>query len=101
MLESFLPHIGFVDGTICSTQNLSSVAWAIYAPTNELITLRGVCLGHATNNIAEYSVIIELLIDVISVGIRHLVVQLDLHLIVLHLSNVYAIRSPTFLRVYL
>jgi hypothetical protein len=74
MSESSLPHIGFPDGASCSTQNLAFVAWAIYAPTNELITLRGVCLGRATNNIVEYSVVIELLIDSISLGIHRLVV---------------------------
>jgi ribonuclease HI len=74
MSESSLPYIGFVDGTSRSTQNLASTAWAIYAPTNELVSLRGVCLGRATNNIAEYSAIIELLIDAISLGIHHLVV---------------------------
>jgi hypothetical protein len=94
------PHIGFADGAR-STQNLASTAWEIYAPTNELITLRGVCLGRVTNNMAEYSTVIEFLIDVILFGIRRLVVKLDSHLVVLHLSNVYAIRSPTLLRVYL
>ena len=59
------------------------------------------CLGHATNNIAEYSTVIELLIGAISLGIYHLVVRLDLQLVVLQLSNVYTIRSPTLLRVYL
>jgi ribonuclease HI len=77
MSESSLPHIGFVDGASHSTHNLVVVAWEIYTPTNKLITLRGVCLGHATNNIAEYSSVIELLIDAISLGIRHLVVKLD------------------------
>jgi ribonuclease HI len=74
MSESSLPHIGFIDGTSCSTQNLASAAWAIYAPTNELIILRGVCLSRATNNIVEYSTVIELLIDAISLYIRHLVI---------------------------
>jgi ribonuclease HI len=101
MSESLLPYIGFADGTSCSTQNLVSTAWAIYAPTNELVSLRGVCLGHATNNIAEYSVVIELLIDAILLGILHLVVRLDSQFLVLQLSNVYTIRSPTLLRVYL
>jgi ribonuclease HI len=77
MLESPLPHIGFADGASRSTQNLTSTAWAIYAPINELITLRGVCPDRATNNIAEYNTIIELLIDVISLDIRHLILQLD------------------------
>jgi ribonuclease HI len=101
MSESSLPHIGFADGASHSTQNLASTAWAIYAPTNELISLRGVCLGRATNNIAKYSVIIELLTNSISLGICHLVIRLDSQLVVLQLSNVYAIRSPTLLRVYL
>jgi hypothetical protein len=91
MLEFSSPHIGFTDGTSHSTQNLTSAAWAIYAPTSELISLRGVCFGRATNNIVEYSTVIELLINSISLGIRHLVIQLDLQLIVLQLSNVYAI----------
>ena len=101
MLKSSLLYIGFTDGTSRSTQNLSSTAWAIYAPTNELVSLRGVCLGRVTNNIAKYSVVIELLVDAISLGIHHLVMRLDSQLVVLQLSNIYSIRSPTLLRVYL
>jgi ribonuclease HI len=101
MLDSSLPYIGFSDGANRSTQNLSSAVWDIYTPTNELVSLRGVCLGRVTNNIAEYSVVIELLVDAISLGIRHLVVRLDSHLVVLQLSNIYSIRSPTLLWVYL
>jgi ribonuclease HI len=91
MSESSLPYIGFVHGASRSTQNLVYIAWAIYAPTNELVSLRGVCLGRATKNIAEYSIIIELLIDAISLGICYLVVRLDSQLVVLQLSNVYTI----------
>jgi hypothetical protein len=91
MSASSLPYIGFVDGASRSTQNLASAAWEIYTPTNELISLQGVFLGRATNNIAEYSAIIELLTDVISLGIRQLVVQLDSQLVVLQLSNIYTI----------
>jgi ribonuclease HI len=101
MSESSPPHVVFADGASCSTQNLASSSWVIYAPTNELITLRGVCLSHVTNNIAEYSVVIEFLIDAISLGIHHLVVRLDSQLVVLQLSNVYAIGSPTLLWEYL
>jgi ribonuclease HI len=99
--ESSLPYIGFTDGGSRSTQNLASAAWAIYTPTNELFSSRCVCLGYATNNIVEYSVVIELVIDAISLRIRHLVVRLDSQLVVLQLSNVYTIRSPTLLQVYL
>jgi ribonuclease HI len=74
MSESSLPYHGFADGASRSTQNLAYVAWAIYSPTNELISLHGVCLVRATNNIAEYSVIIELLLDAILLGIHRLVI---------------------------
>jgi ribonuclease HI len=60
-----------------------------------------VCLGRVTNNITEYSSVIELLIDAISLYIHHLVIRLDSQLVVLQLSNVYVIRSPTLLWVYL
>jgi ribonuclease HI len=101
MSVSPLPYVGFVDGASHSTQNLASVAWEIYMPTDELISLRGICLGRATNNIVEYSAVIELLTEAISLGIHHLVVRLDSQLVVLYLSNIYSIRSPTLLRVYL
>ena len=44
---------------------------------------------------------VELLVDAIALGIHHLVVRLDSQLVVLQLSNVYSIRSPTLLRIYL
>jgi ribonuclease HI len=95
MSVSSLPYIGFANGAIRSTQNLTYAAWEIYTPTNKLISLHGVCLSCETNNIVEYSAVIELLTNVVSLGIRHLVVRLDLQLVVLQLNNVYAIRSYT------
>jgi ribonuclease HI len=101
MSKYSLPYIGFADSASRSTRNLASAAWEIYDSKNELISLRGICLGQATNNIAEYSTVVELLVDAISLGIRYLVVRLDSQLVVLQLSNVYSIRSPTLLRIYL
>jgi hypothetical protein len=74
MLVYFLPYIVFVVGASRNTQNLASVAWEIYAPTDDLISLHSVFLGHATNNIVEYSVVIELLTDTISFSIFYLIV---------------------------
>jgi ribonuclease HI len=74
MSLSSLPYIIFVDGASHSTQNLTSTTWEICAPTDELISLHGVCLGPETNNIMEYSAVIKFLTDTISFGICHLVV---------------------------
>ena len=74
---SVTPHIGFIDGAFHSTRNISSMAWAIYDPNGELIDLQGIYLGRTTNNIAEYSAVIEPLSEAIALGIRELVVNLD------------------------
>ena len=50
-----------------------------------------------TNNIAEYSVMIELLHYAISHAIRSLEVRLDSQLVVLQLNGVYRIEDPTLL----
>ena len=88
------PHIGFVDGACHSTRNLSSVAWAIYNPNGELIDLQGIYLGHTTNNISEYSAVIELLSEAIILGIREFIVNLDSQLVVPQLNGQYFFRNP-------
>ena len=69
--------VGFADGASHSTRNLSLAAWVIYDPTGELVNLQGVFLGPATNNVAEYSAILELLTKAVNLGIHVLLVHLD------------------------
>jgi len=95
------PHVGFFDGACRSTRNLSSVAWAIYNPNGDLIDLQGIFLGRTTNNIVEYSAVIKLLSEAITLGIRELVVNLDSQLVVLQLNRKYSVRNPQILRMYL
>ena len=65
-------YVGFADGSSCHTCNLASAAWVIYSPSGQLVTLRGTCLGIASNNVAKYRVVIELLWDALSRGITQL-----------------------------
>eukprot|EP00253_Pinus_taeda_P021732 PITA_21732 len=95
------PHIGFANGACLGNQNLSSAAWAIYEPHGELTDLQGICLDRTTNNIVEYSVVIELLSEAIALDIQELVVNLDSQLVVLQLNGNYSIRNPQILRMYL
>ena len=94
-------YIGFANGACRSTWNISSAAWVIYSPSDELVSMHGVSLGQTTNNIAEYSAVAELLSEYISFGIRRLIVRLDSELVVLQLNRVYAIRNPVLLRLFL
>ena len=94
-------YVGYADGASHSTRNLSSAAWAIFDPSGELVSFRGVCIGRSTNNIAEYSALIELLSDTIAHGIRQLIVRLDSQLVVLQLSGIYSVRNPAIYRMFL
>ena len=90
-------YIGFAYGAIYHTQNLASATWVIYTPTGQVLSSGSVCLWPSSNNIAEYSVMIELWRNAISHGIRSLEVHPDSQLVVLHLNGVYRIRDPTLL----
>ena len=98
---SGLPYVGFTDGASCSTRNLSSATWAIYDPHGELVDIQGVYLGCTMNNVAEYSVVIKLLVEAINLDIRTLVVNLDSQLVVLQLNGRYYVRDHQILRLYL
>ena len=89
MLMSLQKYIGFVDGACRSNRNISSTAWVIYSPTDELVSMHGVSLDQTTNNIAKYSAVIELLSKSISFGIWSLIVRLGSELVVLQLNKVY------------
>jgi hypothetical protein len=65
-------YLGFTDGSSHHTQNLVSVAWVVYSLEGLLVSSGGVCLGPSMNNVAEYSIIIEILHDAISHGIHSL-----------------------------
>ena len=87
-------HIGYTDDASHWTQNLASAAWALYTRSHEMLHSSDICLGSATNNQAEYIVVIGLLADAQHHHIRHLSVFLDSQLVVLQLNNVYHVRDP-------
>ena len=77
------------------------MAWVIYDPHDELVDLQGVYLGCTTNNVIEYSVVIELLTEAINLDICTLVVNLDPQLVFYQLNCRYSIRDHHILSLYL
>jgi len=94
-------YAGYADGACRHTRNIASTTWVIYLPSGQLLSSGGSCLGPTTNNLAEYSAVIELLIDTICHGIDHLIVKLDSQLVVSQLNGIYSIRNPMLLQKYL
>ena len=94
-------YIGFADGVSRHTQHSASTAWVIYTPMGQVLSSGGICLWPSSNNVAEYSAIIELLWDAISHGVLSLEVRLDSDLVVSQLNGLYHVRDPTLLRRFL
>ena len=69
MMSESVIYTRFVDGASHHTLNLASTTWVLYEPSDQLLSSGSTCLGPSTNNIVEYSAIIELLLDTISHGI--------------------------------
>ena len=93
--------LGFVDGSSRHTHQLASAAWVIFSPDHLVVSSGGACLGPTSNNVVEYSAIIELLQDAISHDIQSLEVLLDSQLVVSQLNGQYRVRDPTLLRIFL
>ena len=93
--------IGYADNASRHTWRLASVAWVIFTPQGQLLFSGGICLGDTTNNVIEYSAVIELLRNALSLGISHLRVYLDAQLVVSQLNRVYWIHDPTLHRQFL
>ena len=94
-------YIGFTDGANHHTQKIALDTWVIYTPTGQVLSSGGVCLWPSSNNVVEYSAVIELLRDAISHGVLSLEVRLDSQLVVSHLNGSYRIRDPILLRRFL
>ena len=94
-------YIGFTDGASHHTQHSASTTWVVYTPMGQVLSSRGVCLRPSSNNVAEYSAIIELLRDAILHGILSLEVRLDSELVVSQLNGLYHVRDSTLLRRFL
>ena len=83
------------------TKRIASAAWVLYTPDSDLLGSGGIFLGNATNNVAEYMSVIQLLKEAASRDISNLVVRLDSQLIIMQLNNHYCVHHPILLRYFL
>jgi ribonuclease HI len=93
--------VGYADGASRHTRRLASTTWVIFTPQGQLLSSEGICLGDTTNNVVEYSAVIELLCDALSLGISHLQVYLDAQLVLSQLNRVYRVHDRTLHRRFL
>jgi ribonuclease HI len=66
-----------------------------------VVSLGGICLGPATNNMEKYHDVIGLLTQASSLGISRITIYLDSQLVFFQLNYIYAIHSPILLCLHL
>lgn len=74
MSSAPLLYIGYADGVNRSSQNVASTARVIFSSSNEFLDSGGIFLGHATNNLPKYEVVVALMTNTFALGIFSLVV---------------------------
>lgn len=74
---------------------------SFFSSTNDFVGSGCIFLGPASNNLVEYEAVLALLFEASTLGIRHLVVQLDSQLVLSHLIAQYSIQNPSLFHKYL
>jgi ribonuclease HI len=87
--------VGYADGASRHTRRLAYAAWVIFTPQGQFLSSGGICLGDTTNNVAEYSAVIELLRGALSLGISHLRVYHNAQMVMSQINRVYRVHDPT------
>ena len=81
-LSHFSSKQEYADGANHGSQNIASITWVIFTRENKVLSLGGSFLGLVTNNVAEYSTSIELLVEANTRGIERVIIKLDSELVV-------------------
>ena len=77
------------------------VAWDIFTSLHTLVLSNIMCILSATNNQAEYDVVIGVLVNSLTHRILHLHVCLDFMLLVMQLNGVHHVHNQVLFRKYL
>jgi ribonuclease HI len=100
MTSPFPIFVGFADGASRHTHNIASAACVIYH-SDYLVSSGGIFLGSTTNNVEKYHVVIGIFTEASSLGIFHLIINLDFQLMVCQLNQVYVVCNPILLCLHL
>ncbi len=89
-----MKFIIYTDGASRNNPGLASYGYAIFSETGEDIFREGKYIGIATNNVAEYTAVLESLKKAIELGGSEVSYFADSKLVVEQLSGRYKIKSP-------
>jgi len=89
----------FTDGASRGNPGASSYAF-IFVNSHKIIKLKGGFIGFSTNNIAEYTAILEGLKEAMGDHLSHIAVYSDSLLVISQLNRTYRVKSKELLKYY-
>src|ERR1700694_2353667 len=84
----------FADGGSRGNPGPAASGSVVYAESGEVLREVGTFLGIATNNVAEWTALLDGLEAAIDLGATDVVVRMDSELLVKQLSGVYRVKHP-------
>lgn len=84
----------FCDGGSRGNPGPAATGYALYDPEKKIIAQDGVYLGHTTNNVAEYTAVIQGLGKAKDLGVGRIQVFLDSKLAVEQIAGRWKVRQP-------
>lgn len=90
-------YLVWIDGASKGNPGISSAAAIIKDPDGTVLADRGLCLGEATNNEAEYQALILALTEALKINIRRLKVHSDSQLLIKQVTGEFRVKSPNIL----
>jgi ribonuclease HI len=89
----------FCDGASRGNPGPGSYGFVIY-DGGKIVAQHGACLGVVTNNVAEYSGLVQGLKKCLELGASEVTIKADSQLIIRQLQGQYKVRAPQLLGLY-
>ncbi len=100
METSQRPAVLYTDGAARGNPGPAGAGFVLCDPQGGALTQRGIPLGEATNNVAEYRALIAGLHEARAIGIKHLLVRTDSELVSRQLNGRYRVKSANLRPLY-
>ena len=86
--------VAYFDGAAEPNPGAAGIGYVILSPEGETILEVSAPIGHATNNVAEYTALIELLKDAIRLKVQNLKIFGDAQLVINQVNGIWQTKQP-------
>jgi ribonuclease HI len=94
-------HVLYADGASRRNPGPAATGFVLLDPGGTEIAAHGEAIGTATNNVAEYTALLQGLDAALALGIRRLRVRMDSELVVRQILGVYKVKHPALRPLFL